>query len=317
MKKRMWKIGIVLGALFFTSNLYAMNRILWLDSYHDGYEWTDSLGKGIQQALDGKKIDLKKYHMNTKRKQSEADILGATRQAINLIKAYHPDVVIASDDNVSKYVVMPYFKNAALPIIFCGINNSATQYGYPYKNATGILEQDPIDKLIYSISRFHSVNRVGYLADDTNTSRILSQFYKSQQRFVCNEYFVNTYDEWVDAFLRAQDEVDILIIGNISGIKNWNESLAENFVLTETRIPTGCLLEFLAPYALIGCIKSAEEQGRWAAQTAVKVLEGTPVTEIPIAIPNEFKLIINKRIANKLRIDFPPSYIEKADRIIQ
>ncbi|MEJ2660274.1 MAG: hypothetical protein P8Z73_06080, partial [Desulfobacteraceae bacterium] len=64
-----------------------------------------------------------------------------------MIKEYNPDVVIASEDDASKYVVEPYFKNASIPFVFCGVNHSGDRYGYPYKNATGIIELDPIPKL--------------------------------------------------------------------------------------------------------------------------------------------------------------------------
>jgi ABC-type uncharacterized transport system substrate-binding protein len=88
-------------------------------------------------------------------------------------------------------------------------------------------------------------------------------------------------------------------------------------ILTETRIPTGSVLEFLTPYAFIGCIKLPSEQGRWAAETALKILSGTPVSSIPIAEPVDGKLIVNFKIAEVLGIKVPKSYTEKADQVIR
>ena len=42
------------------------------------------------------------------------------------IDAFKPDVVIAADDNASKYLIEPYFKDAALPFVFCGVNWDAS-----------------------------------------------------------------------------------------------------------------------------------------------------------------------------------------------
>jgi ABC-type uncharacterized transport system substrate-binding protein len=317
MQKRIWEMVVVLVILLFAGNVDARKRVFWLESYHEGYAWTDSLQAAITSTLYSHDVELKIFHMDTKRNKSEKAILAAAKNAVALIREYKPDIVIASDDNASKYVVMPYFKNASLPFVFCGVNNSVEKYKYPYKNATGIIELDPISSLVYSLSRFKSVHKVGYLAGDTNTSRILYDIYSTQQtRFLCKQYFVTTFGAWKTAFMLAQNEVDILIVGNISAIKGWNDSLAQKFVMSQTVIPTGCLLEFLTPYAFIGCIKLPEEQGRWAAQTALRVLNGTPVSDIEVARPHEYKLIINNKIADKLRIKVPRSYMKKVDRFI-
>jgi ABC-type uncharacterized transport system substrate-binding protein len=317
MQKRIWEMVVVLFILLFAGNVDARNRVFWLESYHEGYAWTDSLQAAITSTLYSHDVELKIFHMDTKRNKSEKAILAAAKNAVALIREYKPDIVIASDDNASKYVVMPHFKNASLPFVFCGVNNSVEKYKYPYKNVTGIIELDPISSLVYSLSRFKSVHKVGYLAGDTNTSRILYDIYSTQQtRFLCKQYFVTTFNAWKTAFMLAQNEVDILIVGNISAIKGWNDSLAQKFVMSQTVIPTGCLLEFLTPYAFIGCIKMPEEQGRWAAQTALRVLNGTPVSDIEVARPHEYKLIINNKIANKLRIKLPRSYMKKVDRFI-
>ncbi|MGD8836876.1 MAG: ABC transporter substrate binding protein [Desulfobacteraceae bacterium] len=317
MQKRIWEMVVVLVILVFAGNVDARNRIFWLESYHEGYAWTDSLQTAITSTLFGHDVELEIFHMDTKRNKSEKAILASARKAVSLIKDFRPDIVIASDDNASKYVVMPHFKNASLPIVFCGVNNSVDKYKYPYKNVTGIIELDPISSLVFSLSRFKGVHKVGYLAGDTNTSRILYDMYSTQQtRFLCTQYLVTTFNGWKNAFLRAQKEVDILIVGNISAIKGWNDTLAREFVMSQTVIPTGCLLEFLTPYAFIGCIKLPEEQGRWAAQTALRVLNGTPISDIEVARPHEYKLIINNKIADKLGIKLPRSYIKKVARFI-
>jgi ABC-type uncharacterized transport system substrate-binding protein len=123
--------------------------------------------------------------------------------------------------------------------------------------------------------------------------------------------------EWIKNYRRAQNEVDILIIGNTSAIKDWNIQSAMDTILSDSKIPTGCLLEFLTPMAFIGCIKLPSEQGHWAAQTALKIINGTPVDSIPVAEPVDGKLIVNIKIAKALGIKVPRSYIDKADALIQ
>lgn len=317
MKRLICKLLFALLIIGVAGNVYARNRILWLDSYDPTNQWTSNLGEAIKSTLADYDVELKVHHMDTKRHKTKQYIKKAAQEAVELIKAYKPDVVIASEDNASKYVVEPYFKNASIPFVFCGVNHSAERYGYPYKNATGIIELDPIPKLIFSLSRFHFIDKVGYLAEDGTSARINGGVYKTQTRFHCVEYYVHSLRQWQETYRRAQNEVDVLIIGNISGIKDWDNYEAMKTILADTKIPTGSVLEFLAPYTFIGCIKLPSEQGRWAAEAALKILEGVPVSSIPLAEPVDGKLIVNFRIAEVLGIKVPKSYTDKADKIIR
>jgi ABC-type uncharacterized transport system substrate-binding protein len=317
MKQLIVKLLLVLVIIGFTSNAYARKSVFWLDSYDPSNQWTAELGAALESTLGGYDVELKIHHMDTKRNKSEEYIKKAVKKAVGLIKEYNPDVVIASEDNASKYVVEPFFKNSSIPFVFCGVNHSAERYGYPYKNATGIIELDPIPKLIFSLSRFHFVDKVGYLAEDGTSARINGGVYKTQTRFNCEEYYVHSLMEWQETYRRAQNEVDILIIGNTSAIKDWDGDAAMKTILNETKIPTGCVLEFLTPYTFIGCIKLPSEQGRWAAETALKILDGVPVSSIRIAEPVDGKLIVNLNIAKVLGIKMPKSYTDKADKIIR
>jgi ABC-type uncharacterized transport system substrate-binding protein len=295
----------------------AGQRILWIDSYNQGNAWSDGVQRGIMDVLKGNDVELKIHRMDTKRNKAESFKKAAAKKANNVIKKYKPDIVIASDDNASKYLVMPYLKDAALPVVFCGVNHSADKYGYPYKNATGIIELDPIEKLFYSMSFFTRMEKVGYLAGDTVTSRINGDSYVRRIRVDLLERYVNTFSEWQSAFLQLQEDCDMLVIGNVSAINDWDGKKAYRFVLNQTRIPTGCVLEIMASYSMIGFIKLPEEQGRWAARTALRVLSGEKISNIPLGSPVEGRLILNKLIAESKGIRFPKSFVKNADRIIE
>lgn len=317
MKSYLLKLSLVMAFFLFQNPVHANNRILWLDSYDLSNEWSKGIGEAITKSFEGNDVNFKVFHMDTKKKKFDSEIRVITDQAVKEIRAFKPQVVIASDDAASKYVVVPYFKNADIPFVFCGVNHSAVRYGYPFKNITGILEIDPVDKLIFSLSRFRPIDHIGYLAEDGTTGRVNGEFYKEQTRISCTDYYVSNFEEWQEAFQRAQNEVDVLIIGNYSAIKNWDDDEARQFVLRSTTIPTGGVLDFTADLSFVSCIKVAEEQGQWAAETALKIADGTSPSSIPIATPQSYKLILNMKIAKKLGIKFPKSYLEKADRIIQ
>jgi ABC-type uncharacterized transport system substrate-binding protein len=55
----------------------------------------------------------------------------------------------------------------------------------------------------------------------------------------------------------------------------------------------------------------------WAAETALKILNGTPPASIPITRNKEGKLIINAKLAQKMGLEIPYELIETADQTIE
>jgi len=130
-------------------------------------------------------------------------------------------------------------------------------------------------------------------------------------------FHVNDFDEWKIAFTRIQANYDVMIMGNTISVKGWDPAAAERLVLERTRIPTGSDLDWVAPFSFIAYTRVAEEQGRWAAQTALKILEGTPSSSIPVAHNIEDNLIVNLKVAKAAGIKVTPDFLRKASRVIQ
>jgi ABC transporter substrate binding protein len=310
-------LGLCLVAAGSAMPVQAAKRVLYVDSYNEGYEWSDGITAAVKSVMDEAGVTLKIYRMDTKRNTDEAFKKKAALEAKDLIAAFRPDVVIASDDNASKYLIVPYFKNTSLPFVFCGVNYTAEEYGFPCSNVTGMLEVPPALKLIYSLKYFKRIVTVGYLAADTLTERKDGEFTKRDVREDYIERYVKTFDEWKTAFNEMQNQVDVLIVGNNGGIKGWDYGQAERFALENTRIPTGCLLDWMAPVVFLGATRSATEQGHYAATTALRILNGTPPSSIPVVGNVQANIIINMKIAKKLGLKVPESFMKIASRVIK
>ena len=78
-----------------TAPSYAGKKILFVNSYHEGYEWSDGVEKGLHTVLDGTGVEVKFVRLDTKRNPDEAFAKTAGTQAKAEIEAFKPDVVIA------------------------------------------------------------------------------------------------------------------------------------------------------------------------------------------------------------------------------
>jgi len=295
---------------------YEGKRILYIDSYNTGYEWSDGVTRGIENTLNGTGVELQIFRMDTKRNDSNAFAEQAGLRAKSIIEDFRPDVVITSDDNAFKYVVMPYYKDADIPVVFCGINWDVSVYGGPYKNTAGMIEVSLPSQLISYLKGYSKGNRIGYLSADTETERKNALYYNKLFKINFTKiYFVKTHEEWEEAFLKLQDEVDILIFENNAGINDWNDSQAEAFALNNTKIPVGTTNPWTMQSSLIGMTKIADEQGEWSARTALRILDGTHPSDIPIVTNKKGMLYVNLKIAEKLGVIITPDLLKNAQII--
>jgi hypothetical protein len=295
---------------------YEGKRILYIDSYHEGYEWSDGVTRGIENILNGTGVEFKILRMDTKRNDTEEFGKKAGLNAKSVIEDFKPDVVILSDDPAFNYLLMPYYRDATLPFVFCGINWDASIYGAPYNNTAGMIEVSLTPKLITLLKEYSRGQRLGFIAGNTSTDKKNAQYYNKLYNITfTKKYHVDTFEEWKMSFLSLQEEVDVLILENNAGITNWNDREAEAFVLENTKIPAGADQVWLTNDSLISLTKIPEEQGEWSASTALTILNGTRPSDIPIVTNKKGMLYVNLKIAEKLGVIIRPDLLKNAQII--
>jgi len=67
----------------------------------------------------------------------------------------------------------------------------------------------------------------------------------------------------------------------------------------------------------LGKVQIAEEQGWWAGNTAIRILDGKSPADIPLATNRESKLFLNLGLARRLGIKFPMELIENSTLIAE
>lgn len=290
------------------SGNYDGKKILHIDSYHRGNTWNDRIADAVKKTLQDTGVELKIIHMDTKRNSSKAFKKAAALKAKAVIESFQPDVVTTSDDNAARYLIMAHYKDAQLPFVFCGLNWDASTYGLPYKNVTGMVEVSPVPQIIQLLRQYAKGDRLGYLTENTKTKRKELDYHKQLFDIDYDEvYLVNSFAEWKQSYLRAQEEVDILIILGVAALDDWDDQAAQALAENHTKIPSGTDFSWLMHISMLGVGKSPEEQGRWTAQAALKILDGVAPHRIPLTYNKQGTLYFNKTIAARMGVtDVPP-----------
>jgi ABC-type uncharacterized transport system substrate-binding protein len=124
--------------------------------------------------------------------------------------------------------------------------------------------------------------------------------------------FVKTFAQWKAAYLDLQETSDMILVGNAASIDGWDAGAARTLVNQSTKVPTGNWDAWMAPFALVTFATKPEEQGTWAARTALGILSGTPPSQIRVATNKTARVILNMPLAKKLGIRFPMELINRA-----
>lgn len=314
--KKSFFVLLMLFFLIHSLNASDLNRkrILYVNSYHAGLSWSDGITKALINNLPTEKYELKIFEMDTKRNQSHEFKKQAGLKAKRLIEKFKPNLVIISDDNAAKYLVVPYYYNSNIPFVFCGINWDVKSYGFPYKNTTGMIEVQLIPQLIELLKKYSSGTKIGYLKGDSLSSRKEAVFFEKALHVDIESRFVSSIDEWKKSFLELQSKVDIVLLGNGSAIPNWDQNLSKikSFVIQNTKIPSGSWDVGMSRLALVTYATKPEEQGEWAAKTAIKILGGKDISSIKLVKNIQAESYLNMSLSKKLNVLFPFELIDRS-----
>lgn len=282
-------------------------KCLYVSSYHQGYEWDDGVFSGLEKTLNGK-CEIKKIYLDTKRNPKAEWARWRSKEAIKLIDLLQPDIIIAVDDNASRYLVMPYLKDADIPVVFCGINWSMSEYGYPYKNTTGMIEVSPIQQLIKQLKQLQPKIKKGvFLSSDVLSEHKDYLYYKSifsKNGIQIVPSLVKNFRQWRESYKKSQ-RYDFVFLGNNAGINDWYEPEAVRLVDMVTKKISVTTYKWMLPYTALAYTKLPEEQGVWAGRLVLSILGGVDPAQIPVIYNRQWDMWLNPHIIDKIKLKIP------------
>lgn len=294
-------------------------RCLFVSSYHQGYAWSDGVERGLRSVLEGR-CELRQFDMDTKRSKDEGR--NAADQARAIIESWKPDVIITADDAAAKYLIVPFYRDHALPFVFSGVNWTAKEYGFPFSNVTGMVEVAPIRTMLEAAQASSGgTGTAFYLGASTLTERknlARVEEAAAELGLVLESRLVSTASEWIEAHAQAQVTHAFLVIGSYAGIDDWegNVDRVRAAVRQSSRRLSVTNHDWMMPFAMLGMTKIPEEQGIWSAQAALAILEGTRPSEIPIIANRQWDVWVNHELLEAAHLDLPDDLRRRAKKML-
>ncbi len=269
------------------------HRVLLLNSYHQGYLWTDEITRGVEETLADDNIELHIEYMDTKRQFDKAyqDLL---RRMLRYKHRKHRYAVIIATDNNAFDFMKDQGRSIfdATPVVFCGVNYLQEADVAGLENFTGVNEAMNIVGNLDLIRRLHpDCTRVVVVTDNTTTGK---QNQREVQRIDTRATDAMPriellYDVSVDALKTRLQGLDagtvvlftIFIRDRNNVFVGYEHGL--QLVCENTRVPVYAAQNFrTGPCVVGGYLTSGYDQGAVAAEKARAILNGKPAAEIPI-----------------------------------
>ncbi len=296
--------------------------VLYLNSYHNGYHWSDGLLEGIRTVLNQShyKVDLQIEYMDAKK--YNYDLISKNLYSLykEKFKDEAFDVIVLSDNDALNFVNHhrhDLFKN--IPVVFCGVNDlkdSEIATG----NITGIVEvYDFIDTLKVAKTLHPEKNRLIFLIDNSTTGTAIRH---QAEKLIKTNNLGLQIDFWTELSLEeTQKRVSELPTDTFLFIAPYYQSINGRFYTAEevteaiyrhSSVPIYSSWEFMVGYGVVGGrVLSGIEDGKTAGKMALQILDGTKADDIPIIRQPEGGIyLFDYKVMEKLGINqklLPPN----------
>lgn len=296
--------------LFLSSILYLpppahavqKNNVLILNSYHQGYKWTDDETQGILSGLAPLRGNLNFYieYMGTKwmtGTQYFEQLRDTYRRKFQKVRF---DVILATDNDAFDF--LRFYRDdvfGKVPVVFCGVNWFRDEDLRGYALFTGVNEDADIPATLDIMLKLHPrTKRIYFVIDSTTTGRIVHEkvleiFPQYRDRVAFNFLENMEMEKILDTVANATDDSLVLLTvfqQDKSGVF-FEFSDSTNLISQASKVPVYGIWDFNLGFGIVGgMLTSGHAQGSSAGALALRILKGESPDTIPVIkkSPNKY-----------------------------
>jgi len=288
--------------------------VLYLNSYHDGYQWSDHVLEGIRNVLTESDymIDLQIEYMDVKK--YNYDIIKPTLYTLYKEKFKNElfDIVMVSDNDALSFV--QEYRNELfpdVPIVFCGINGIET-VDLSMGSITGVIENFDLAGTLDIARKLHpDKKRMIVFGDDSITGHAIA-------KQVENKMLLSDPDLHVEFWFSLSVEETVKRVEDVPDdtflfFTPWYQTVNGRFFTTEevmeeiyahSKVPLYTSWDFLLGHGVVGgSLLSGTQHGSKAAHIALRILQGEEANAIPITVEEAGSYMFDYNVMTRLGID--------------
>ena len=270
----------------------AEHKVLILNSYNQGYFWTDGLVDGVITTFKSKGLNVKFFieYLDTRRYSPDALFPDLQHLYETKYGATHFDLIITTDNNALEFVrrcrkgLFP-----DIPIVFCGLALTDNSLLKGLDPITGVVENMGEEFAVETAMKLHpSAEQVVIVNDKSlNPIKNLQAFcdrFRNRKKVVLIEITENTFEQFLGKIKTFGFESIVLLptrFSDSTGREYTEEMVARVMRSCKAPIYTNNFL-LMGTGPVGGCMNLAAHHGQIAGDMAVRILHGQSVRNIPI-----------------------------------
>ncbi len=253
---------------FSIAGTQAPERVLIINSYNEGYNWTSETMNGIMDTIEPE-LDVRVEYMDIKNFYSKSDIQAFHSLMLHKYSDINFDAIITTDDAAFRYAndYRETFNNA--PIFFIGVNSKDSYDFASYNNVYGIIEKVSINETIDTAKTLiPTLRTIHVIADSSPTGQSTTlEIQKALDSHYNVIYYKDKTLEEIEFNLRQIDDPNAIVllafyIVDPIGI-SYDTNIMTERISDASNIPVFGLYEFSLNYGIIGGkLISGYEHGR-------------------------------------------------------
>ena len=283
-------------------------RILVLNSYHDGYDWSDDEMRGLTVALTKAVPEAMLYveFLDTKKFPRKNHFPRLASYFEFKYRSTDFDAIVVMDNAALEFATRYRSRLfTGIPLVFCGVNDYVPSLMRGMSPITGVAEaQDSSGTLGMALNHFPKTRDVFVLHDYTDSGlafrreleAALGRFPGVTVSFFRDEPVARTLEQ-----LRAVPKDSLILILSYAVEKTgrtFTQAEAARLVSDASPVPVyGVHAAQLGNGVIGGRMLSGELQGSKAAELVVRILQGESASAIPVLTKNISSVMLDYQAA--------------------
>jgi putative ABC transport system substrate-binding protein len=207
-----------------------------------------------------------------------------------------------------------------VPILYAQVENPE-RYGLTGFNVTGVSQEVSMDEVLSYLRLFApEVERIGMLIWQKNQNQQVSEAIEAGKSagYTVRALRVGNERDVPGAFMRLRRDIDafwlvpdhlVVTPENFRFLRDETQRLEMPLIAyTDALVRAG---------ALMGVGPDREAIGRQLASMAKSILDGTPVEDLPVQMPESVRVVLNRDTQNAIGLDIDPAMLGFVDEVLQ
>ncbi len=310
---------LFLCGVLFASPLQAQpadsRQVLLITSYHQGDNWTDSLVDGmLELLLKRPEINLAIENMDVRRNPGQEHLDYVSQCLLNKYQHQPQDLIIVADDAAFNFILESRDNLfPGTPVVFCGVNNFHPERVQGKPMIVGVNENTSLAATLdLALQLFPATETVYAIATDRTSVGLknLEEYHLVAPDFSGRLQFKELLN------MTTEDAPEVLgslhgngVLLDLTGLLTPTGGYLPRHEATQLIVESSHLPLFslwttaVGVGALGGVVIDGRYQGLKAAEMALKILDGTPASDLPLVTDSPNVLMVDYKQLQRFSVD--------------